>query len=594
MEEGPSRKLAVLLHADVVGSTALVQSNETLAHQRMQDTFRRFSETIASHGGITNEIRGDALVAEFSKASDAVAAAIDFQAANTDHIEQLADDIRPAVRVGIAMGEVVVADNTVTGEGIVLAQRLEQLAEPGGVCIQGAAYETVPKRLPFDYETLGECELKGFDEPVRVYAVRQTQLSDSRSAAPIRWETHVPDEPDRVSIIVLPFANMSGDPEQEYFADGLTEDIITGLSRFRELFVIARNSAFTYKGKAVNVQEVGAKLKVQFALEGSVRRSGNRLRATTQLIETATNSHVWAERYDRNMDDVFAVQDEITETVVATVVGRVGKQRINRARTSPTENLGALDQLLHARQELQLYTAESLAAARVRLTNAIELDPDYAAAHQNLSQVYWGLWWTGMTPEPSVCYERMFKHAERAVSLDDTDSRAHLQIGYVDLFRRRYDTGRFHLNKSHQLNPNDPDVPFCIAILDVFEGDGHEAIEWANRSVRMDPLGHYGYALGQAHYVAPEYPQAFAAFRSVRGGMLTAKAWLAACHVQLGEQDAAGGAATEFSDAMSNAIAATGGTPPVSWLDYFRERWPFRDKNESAHLLDALRAAGLS
>ena len=222
------------------------------------DTFRPLSETIISHGGTANEIRGDALVAEFSKASDAVAAAVAFQAENTVHNQGITDEIQPMVRVGIAIGEVVVADNTVTGEGVVLAQRLEQLAGAGGVCIQGAARETVPKRLPFSYENLGEHKLKGFERPVRVYAVQEEpQVTRFVFEVPSRQKSAEFDLPDKPSIAVLPFNNISGDAEQEYFADGLTEDIITELSRFRSLFVTARNSSFTFKGRAVDIKEVG-------------------------------------------------------------------------------------------------------------------------------------------------------------------------------------------------------------------------------------------------------------------------------------------------------------------------------------------------
>ena len=249
-----SRKLAVLLHADVVGSTSLVQKNETLAHERIQDTFRRFSETISSYGGVALEIRGDALVAEFARASDAVSASLAFQATNATHNEQLSDDLKPVLRIGIAMGEVVIADNTVTGEGVVLAQRLEQLAEQGGICIQGAAYWTLPKRLPFEYQNLGEQQLKGFDDPVSVYAVSLkpgNAIPDPRSKNPS--EISIPAIPEKPSIAVLPFTNMSGDTEQEYFSDGITEDITTALSHFSGLFVIARNSSFTYKGDRKSV-----------------------------------------------------------------------------------------------------------------------------------------------------------------------------------------------------------------------------------------------------------------------------------------------------------------------------------------------------
>lgn len=259
MPQGPRRKLAVILHADIADSTALVQKNELVAHHRFQDVFRRFSQSIELYDGIAHEIRGDALVAEFARASDAVSAALAFQSANVDHNDGLGDDIRPRIRIGISIGEVVIADGTLTGAGVVLAQRLEQLAESDGVVVQGTISETVPARLPFEFESLGEQTLKGFDDPVRAFSVRLSAGADSptpesKEASMIQrgmpkdaTERPSPELPDKPSIAVLPFTNMSSDPEQEYFSDGITEDIITELSQFRTLFVIARNSSFYYK-----------------------------------------------------------------------------------------------------------------------------------------------------------------------------------------------------------------------------------------------------------------------------------------------------------------------------------------------------------
>ena len=320
-----SRKLAVIVHADVVDSTTLVQRGETLTHKRIIDAFKRLSTIIQDYGGTVHEVRGDALVAEFARASDAVCAVLDFQQHHTESLKQFDDEIKPAIRIGISLGEVVFADNTVTGTGVVLAQRIEQLAEPGGLCITAAIHEALPKHMPFDQASIGEQELKGFDELVRVYRVElkpgelipppeQSKKADLYlrnwnvvTAAVIAvviavgllfwfkpWEAHEDPAsvtrtafplPDKPSIAVLPFTNMSDDPQQEYFADGITDDLITDLSQISGLLVISRNSVFVYKDKPTPVQQMAQELGVRYLLEGSMRRVGDRVRINTQLIE---------------------------------------------------------------------------------------------------------------------------------------------------------------------------------------------------------------------------------------------------------------------------------------------------------------------
>ncbi len=297
MPDDLRRKLAVILHADVVGSTALVQQDESLTHRRIQDAFRQLTETIESYGGSAHEIRGDALVAEFARASDAVSAALAFQSANEERNESLDDGIQQRTRIGISLGEVVVAGGTVTGAGVVLAQRLEQLAEPGRIVVQGTVSETVPVRLPFEFQNLGERVLKGFDQPVRAFVATlrpgEPLPAPEATGAPTTEPEHLAEVlSDKPSIAVLPFANLSGDPAQEYFCDGVTEDIITNLSRFRDLFVIARNSTFAYKGKPVKIQDVCKELGVRYVLEGSIQRSKDEVRITAQLIEGYTGRHL--------------------------------------------------------------------------------------------------------------------------------------------------------------------------------------------------------------------------------------------------------------------------------------------------------------
>ncbi|MDH3378451.1 MAG: adenylate/guanylate cyclase domain-containing protein, partial [Gammaproteobacteria bacterium] len=351
-----SRKLAVILHADVAGSTALVQHDETLAHERITDSFQEFSAIIQDYGGKVHEIRGDALVAEFARASDAVCASFRFQQSNAERNAQFDDKLTPLVRIGLALGEVVFADDTVTGAGVVLAQRIEQLAAPNGVCVTAAIHEALPQRMPFERTSIGEQEVKGFDEPVRVYRLelkpgesippaeprnrgRPQKLitavvaislftiggmaiwlkpwmheseSDMNPVADINVAISAPSKP---SIAVLPFDNLSGDPEQEHLADGFTESLITTLAQMPDLFVIARNSTFTYKGKPVKVARVAEELGVRYVLEGSMQRQGDTLRINAQLIDAVAGHHLWSGRYDRDADAMFAVQDEIIQEI---------------------------------------------------------------------------------------------------------------------------------------------------------------------------------------------------------------------------------------------------------------------------------------
>ena len=330
MQDASERELAVIMHVDVVGSTALVRADEALAHARIQGAFRRLTTTVDTHGGKAQEVRGDALVAIFTRASDAVEAALSFQEANATFLSSLTDDIKPVARIGIALGEVVIADGTITGEAVVLAQRLEQLAGAGEVCIQRTVRETVPGRLPYAYEKRDNQTLKGFDEPVQVFIVeRLPEIGLPNLQDPPTMSQSALSLPDKPSIAVLPFTNMSDDPEQEYFSDGMTEEIITALSQIPRLFVIARNSTFAYKGKPLKIQQIAEELAVRYVLEGSVQRSDDRVRITVQLIDATTGHHLWADNYDRQVKDIFALQDEIAMKIMAEL--QVELSEIGRA-----------------------------------------------------------------------------------------------------------------------------------------------------------------------------------------------------------------------------------------------------------------------
>ena len=484
-----SRKLAVILHADVVGSTSLVQQNETLAHERIRDTFRRLSETIASQNGVAHEIRGDALVAEFHMASDAVAAAVDFQALNAAYNQNLFDDIRPVIRVGIAMGEVVVADNTVTGEGVVLAQRLEQLAEPGGVCLQGAAYETIPKRLPFAYEDLGERELKGFKEYIRAYAVTQSlPAAAGESVAQTNFQDVALELPDKPSIAVLPFANMSGDPGQEYFSDGITEDIITALSRISGLLVIARNSTMIYKGKAVDVKKVGKELGVRYVLEGSVRQAGNRIRVTAQLIDATTGHHQWAERYDHEIDDVFTVQDEITQQITLEMRVQISIGEKARMMAGRTRNIEVWERLARA-DELSnsLVETDNLESRRL-VEEALQIDPESVSAWTELGWSHWADVYFGWSSSPKQSEQLAREAAEKARKLEPDYANAYSLLGCITLLGEDFDSALEFLEQGVILAPNNAENTAELALGLIQAGMVDEAREVIRRAIRLSPI----------------------------------------------------------------------------------------------------------
>ena len=423
-------KLAVILHADVAGSTELVYQDKQLAHERIRDGFQRFSNVIERYHGQVLELRGDALLASFERGSDAVAAALAFQADQSDQISCIQDEIRPHIRVGISIGEVVIADDTVTGTGVVQAQRVEQLAYPDGVCITAAVHESLAKRMPFEFESLGEQVLKGFDHAVHVYRVEassadsipvpteiaRTYISSANrlvllalavviliavggaaywinlaepklEAASIeRMAFPLPDKP---SIVVLPFTNMSDDPKQEYFADGITDDLITDLSKIKDLFVIARHSSFSYKNQQVKVGQVAEELGVKYVMEGRVRRSSDQIRINAELIDATTGDQVWAERYDGSLEDVFAMQDKVTLQIVTELKIHLTPAEEASRTIITTNNPQAHDAFLKGWQHYRKHTPDDFAKAVPLLKLAIELDPDHARAHAALAAVYW-------------------------------------------------------------------------------------------------------------------------------------------------------------------------------------------------------------
>jgi adenylate cyclase len=585
-----SRKLAVLLHADVVGSTSLVQRNETLAHERIQDTFRQFSETISNYGGVALEIRGDALVAEFAKASDSVSASLAFQAANITLNEQLSDEIQPVLRIGIAMGEVVVADNTVTGEGIVLAQRLEQLAEPGNVCIQGAAYDTLPKWLPFEYKNLGEQKIKGFDESVRVYAVSLESggvIPESQSVD--QSETSAPDLPEEPSIAVLPFTNMSSDPEQEFFSDGISEDIITELSKLTSLMVIARNSTFIYKGKSVDVKQVGHDLDVRYVLEGGVRKSGSRVRVTAQLIDVKTGLHKWAESYDRDLEDIFKVQDEVMREVVSALDIQLLAGEQARLWSDGTKNLQAWKYIRMARDKFNTYRAENHSEVIRLARRAVERDPNYSNAWILLSGCYSHIeeHSSYSDEERRQAAQLSREYALKALECDPSNADAFSMLAIHHLTSKEFDKAIEKANKSVKMAPNHADNIALSAIILNKCGQPEIAMNQIQKAMRLCPVYPPWYlsALGQISRLLAKTDTTINAYKE----MISRDPDSVEGHIGLAEILGESG---QIDGAMAAASDVIRVNPKFS-IRGFTSNLAYRDPNEILRIAEGLRKAGL-
>ena len=572
-----NRRLAAIMVCDVVGYSWMMEADEagTLAalKERRKDVLE---PVIKAHGGRIVKLMGDGVLVEFASAVNAVQGAIELQkkmmAANAD----VPKDRQVVLRVGINLGDVIGEGSDIYGEGVNIAARLEPLAEPGGVCVSRQVYEAVRGKIEASFDDIGEQSLKNIERTVGAYLIRAGARQPHASLS-------LPDKP---SIAVLPFQNMSGDTEQEYFADGIAEDIITELSRFRELFVIARHSVFSLKGKALTVRQIGQELGVSYVLEGSVRRVGNRVRITAQLIDTATSAHIWAERLDRDVADLFAMQDEVTERIVSTIANRVEKVEQQRASRKGSGTMRAYDYVLRARAIVS-DTAEANQQSRALYEKALELDPNNVPGLIGLGWADFLDWvgrWISTVADP---LERAFVVARKAVALDNSDYRAHLLLGCVQANRKQSAEALRHYQLALALNGNDADGAAHMANLLIDLGRFPEALDWLQRAVRLNPLhpAWYLYAIGEAHYGARQYEQAVEPLRSAINRFptfITPRRHLAATYAQLGRTD----------EAKAEIATALRLDPSLS-ISMYRARVQYVNSEDLEHYLDGLRKAGL-
>ena len=492
------RRLAAILAADVAGYSRLMGVDEegTLAALKA-DRREIIDPKIAEHRGRIVKTTGDGALVEFASAVDAVRCAMEIQRAMAERNAAVPEDRRIEFRIGINVGDIIIDEGDIYGDGVNIAARVETLASPGAICLSENAYQQMKGKLTLDVSDMGEQQLKNIAQPVRVYRVRL----DGATA------TVAPTLPDKPSIAVLPFANMSGDPEQEYFADGISEDIITGLSKLRWFFVIARNSSFTYKGKAVDVKRVARELGVRYVLEGSVRKGGNRVRITAQLIDAATNNHIWADRYDGELTDVFAMQDEITKKVVAAIEPRLLEAEGIRSQNRSPDDLGAWEMVIQANSLFWRLTKTENEAAIALLKRAVERYPDYAPAHSMLAFMMLVSGHLGWSVE-----EQAAALAARAAALDDNDPWAHLALGYAAFVRRQTSVATAEFRRAIALNPNFAAAYGYLGWALAFDGQSDQAIAHLEEAIRMSPhdpqnaVFNAGFAA--AHYLAGRYAKA--------------------------------------------------------------------------------------
>ena len=590
----PVRKLAVLVHADVVGSTSLVRLDETLAHARFQDVFRRFSESIVRHDGITHEIRGDALIAEFSKASDAVSAAAEFQNANREYNRSLEDELRPQLRIGIAMGEVVIADNTVTGEGIVLAQRLEQLAMADGICIQGAVRDTLPRRLAGDLENLGDQSVKGFDEPVRAYAINPEagRQSNPQNEANADFGTRL-ELPSKPSIAVLPLNNMSKDSEDEFFADGISEDIITELSKFRNFFVIARNSSFSFKDEALTIKEIGARLGVRYVVEGSVRKAGSRVRITAQLIDAIEDNHLWAERYDRDLEDIFAVQDEVTKAIVTAIEPQLASSERQRARRKPTASLDAWE--CYQRGLGYMFTYSHTSETLEFFQRAIDLDPEFSSAYAGIAYACAIRILIGESTDKQKDLQRGITAAEAGIEVDPTDPFVFFAQGRILIFGGEHDKAINAFQRAISLNPNYALAHFGLGHGYWHAGQPDKSVPLLEEAIRLSPHDPILWAFLASKAIAlvmvGDYEEGIAFSREAQKEHGTLKQ-RSIIFSHLGEVSGLG--LLEKSDEAAEALHRLKAVFPEITQKAIQEAIPMVESEGKQRLFEGLKLAGLS
>ncbi len=539
--EGPNleRRLAAILAADVVGYSRLMEVDEEGTLARLKTVrLELIDPAITKCKGRIIKTTGDGMLVEFQSVTEALRCAVDFQERMARRNRDMPSSRVLLYRIGINLGDVIVEDGDIFGDGVNVAARLESIAEAGGICISGAVRDQVGDRLEVEFADLGQQQVKNINRPIHVFRV----LPGRQSAAQGQSGADGPAPPQararKPSIAVLPFVNMSGDPEQEFFADGLTEDIITELSRFRQLLVISRNAVFVHKGKPIKAQQIAREFGVDYIVEGSVRKAADRVRVTVQLIDGETETHLWAERYDRKLEDIFAIQDEVTSFIAATLFGRVEAARADRVQRKTTGNMAAYECVLTGKVLHHRSKREANAEALCALDQAINLDPNYAHAHAWKACVLGQAWLHDWCADRRVTEQSILDELRTALSLDDNDADVHRILAAVNLNFNEHDKAAYHQERALSLNPNSDLIVVQQGEVLTWLGRPDEGIEWIRRAMRLNPYHpeRFWSHLGRAQYTARAYADAIASYSKLTAPDHTHHAFLAASSAQLGNR----------------------------------------------------------
>jgi adenylate cyclase len=628
-EEGFKRKLSAILSADVVGYSRLMGEDEETTVQTLTTYRDIITNLIEAQNGRVADAKGDNILAEFVSVVDAVRCAVEIQRELKKRNSELADHRKMEFRIGINLGDIIEEEETIYGDGVNIAARLEALAHPGEICISGTVYDHVRNKLDFGYEYLGEQTVKNIPESVRVYRVLidpeaagrvigekrflgkishraaitafiilivvagglagwNLYLRQSKRVEPAYLDRMAFPLPNKPSIAVLPFVNMSDDPKQEFFSDGLTDQIISTISKLQNLFVIARNSTFTYKGKPVKVQKVAEDLGVKYVLEGSVQRTTDRIRITVQLIDATTGGHVWSERYDREPKDIFAIHDDITmEITKALRIELISGEQARLWQQRMTTNLGAYEKFLQGINYFFRGTKADNTRARQLCEEAIALDSEYAGAYSILGWTHWADARYGWIESPPESIKMAFKYAQKAIEIDDSLDHAHTLIGGVYFLRHQYEKAMAEAERAIALNPNGANNYSFMAGLIGCMGRWEDGIEFSRKAIRLEPFPpvFYFHWLGRAYFMTEQYDKAIATWKKalrVGPNYLPAHAFLAACYSSLDRHAEATAAAKEVLRIN-----------PKFSLESYAKTLPYKNKVDIKRYVSALRKAGL-